>query len=124
MFTLKKFLTIVAASILSVGAPAFAQSIPGYGPIDSYDPREIAMLPRYCIHTQIFRSRVPGGNNEAEIKRWYQVMGPAFHAMHHYCWGLMKTNRADLLARSRQVRDFYLRDSVGEFDYVLDRAPP
>ena len=44
----------------------------------------------------------------AEVKRWYDVMGPAFHALHHYCWGLMKTNRALLLARTQQVRTYYL----------------
>ena len=112
-----------AIYILSFATSLFAQGVPGYGAIEDYDPREVAMLPRYCIHTQLFRDRVPGGRNQAEIKRLYQVMGSTFHAMHHYCWGLMKTNRANLLARSKQVRDFYLRDSVGEFDYVLDRAP-
>jgi tetratricopeptide (TPR) repeat protein len=82
------------------------------------------MLPRYCIYTQGFRDNVPGGNNAAEIKRWTLVMGPTFNAMHHYCFGLMKTNRANLLVRDEHFRTFYLRSSLGEFDYVIDRAPP
>ena len=49
-------------------------------------------------------------------------MGPAFNAMHHYCWGLMRTNRALLLAKSKQIRDFYLRTSIEEFDYVLRQS--
>jgi len=43
--------------------------------------------------------------------------------MHHYCWGLMKTNRAILLTRSRKYRLFYLEDSILEFDYVLRYTP-
>ena len=81
------------------------------------------MLPRYCIYTQMFRGIVRGGNDPAEIKRWYTVMGDTFHHMHHYCLGLMKTNRATILARSRYDRDFYLRDAIVEFDYVIERAP-
>jgi hypothetical protein len=116
-------------SVLAAGIPAhgqeIGQEIPGY-PNDvryGYDPRELALLPRYCIHTQLFRDNVPGGNNPDEIKRWYLVMGGAFHNMHHYCWGLMKTNRAIFLARSQQYRTFYLNSSITEFDYVIRAAP-
>jgi tetratricopeptide (TPR) repeat protein len=106
--------------------PTHGQAIPGYSDDVryAYDAREIALLPRYCIHTQLFRDNVPGGNDPAEIKRWKLAMGPTFDAMHHYCWGLMKTNRANLLARDQRWRTFYLRDSIGEFDYVINRAPP
>jgi tetratricopeptide (TPR) repeat protein len=104
---------------------AAAQEIPGYpNSVEGYDPREVAMLPGYCKYTQLFRDRVPGGNNPTEIAHWYQVMGHAFHGMHHYCWGLMKTNRALLLARTRQVRTYYLRSAVREFDYVINSSPP
>lgn len=103
--------------------PAHAQQIPGYPPnVEAYDPREVAMLPRYCIHTQLFRDRVPGGNDKATIDAWYAQMGPAFHAMHHYCWGLMKTNRGLLLSRDPDTRRFYLNDSISEFDYVIRSA--
>lgn len=43
--------------------------------------------------------------------------------MHHYCWGLMKLNRALYLARSDQARQFYFRSAIGEFDYMLEHAP-
>lgn len=106
------------------GISTCAAEIPGYpASIDAYDPREVAMLPRYCIYTQSFRGSVPGGNNPAEVKHWYVVMGETFNHMHHYCWGLMKTNRAVILARSRQDRQFYLGDAISEFDYVIERAP-
>src|SRR5256885_9933612 len=100
-----------------------AQEIPGYpAHVSDYDAREVAMLPRYCIHTQSFRDKVPGGGEKVAIDGWYAQMGPIFHAMHHYCWGLMKTNRALYLARDPRTREFYLRDSITEFDYVLERA--
>jgi tetratricopeptide (TPR) repeat protein len=98
--------------------------VPGYPDrIDAYDPREVAMLPAYCKYTQLFRGRVPGGDNEAEIARWTAIAGDTFNALHHYCWGLMKTNRAMLLTRERKYRMFYLEDSILEFEYVLRYTP-
>jgi tetratricopeptide (TPR) repeat protein len=82
----------------------------------------IYMLPVYCKYTQDFRERIPGGNNRAEIDRWTGVMGPTFNHMHHYCYGLMDMNRAALL--SREDRTFNLNNSLAEFDYVIERAPP
>lgn len=119
---------LLAASLLLVAGwlcrSAAAQEIPGYpDSVEGYDPREVAMLPGYCKYTQLFRDRVPGGNDPKLIAHWYQVMGRPFHAMHHYCWGLMKTNRALLLARTRQVRNYYLHSSIQEFDYVINSSP-
>lgn len=106
---------------ITVGAQA---SIPGYpDSIFSYDAREVALLPRYCVNTDSFRTKVPGGNNAAEIKRWTEVMGETFIHMHHYCYGLMDYNRATLLARDARTRRFYLDSAIREFDYVLERAP-
>ena len=51
-------------------------------------------------------------------------MGASFNDMHHYCWGLMYTNRALLLARTQRMRAQYLGSSIGEFDYVIQRAQP
>jgi len=88
------------------------------------------MLPRYCIYTQEFRQRVPGGNDQLKINYWKSAMGESvtgyalFEAMHHYCWGLMKTNRAVILTRDRKFRLFYLESSIGEFDYVIRLAQP
>lgn len=98
---------------------------PGYPEqIMDLDLREVAMLPRYCPYTQVFRDRVPGGNDANEIQRWSQIMGPVFHALHHYCQGLMDTNRALFIARTSQYKKFYLEASIVEFDYVLFRAAP
>ena len=116
---------VLCAAASAVWTSAWPQEIPGYPlNVDAYDPREVALLPRFCTFTQLFRDRVPGGNNRAEVDRWYAELGPTFHHLHHYCWGLMKTNRATLLARSGQVRQFYLGDAIKEYDYVIERSPP
>lgn len=83
----------------------------------------MALLPRYCMYTQTFRDVVPGGHNPEEVKRWTSAMGNIFNAMHHYCAGLIKTNRAILLSVTPEERSFYLYDSLTEFDYVIERAP-
>jgi tetratricopeptide (TPR) repeat protein len=118
-------LTCFVVIACAISQSAFAQvPIPGYpNNVEAYDPREVAGLPDYCKYTQSFRERVPGGNNQAAIDRYYAIMGPSFHNMHHYCWGLMKTRRGLLLAKGEQARMFYLRSAIDEYDYVLRGAP-
>jgi tetratricopeptide (TPR) repeat protein len=120
IFTARSFREVLAAAgfTLTLLAPMHleAQRI--------YEPREVAMLPAYCKYTQNFRERVPGGNNPAEIERWTTLMGSTFIHMHHYCWGLMNTNRALYLARTKRDRMFDLNNSILEFDYVIRNATP
>ena len=118
--------TILAAALAALAASGHcaAQDIPGYpASIFALDPREVAMLPNFCKYTQHFREKLSGGSNDVEIERWVSVLGPAFQHLHHYCYGLMKVNRAVLLAREARVRQSYLTDAVREFDYVIDRSP-
>lgn len=117
---------LIVAAMLSAGAACRAQfPIPGYpDSVTAYDPREVAMLPPFCLVTQEFRSKAAGGGNRAEYEKWRSVMGDMIEHMHHYCWGLMKTNRGTLLAREQQARNAYLSDSIGEFDYVIQHAQP
>lgn len=106
-------------------ASTWAQApIPGYpDTIDAFDPREVALLPPYCAYTHYFRAKVPGGNDVQKTQAWRSTLGGTFEHIHHYCFGLMKTNRAILLARSNQSRMFYLNDALLEYDYVIERAP-
>src|SRR5262249_19085467 len=119
------FTALALAGMLPVDASA-GSIIPGYPDSveTSFDSREVALLPHYCMYTKLFRMGVPGGDNKAEIDRWRAMMGPAFDWMHHYCWGLMKTNRALLLAKDKRTKTFYLNDAISEFDYFLNRASP
>jgi tetratricopeptide (TPR) repeat protein len=113
------------AALLSIGMNAFGagREIPGYpNDVTANDSREVAMLPKYCIHTRTFRHSVPGGNNVAEVKRLQAIAGPTYEALHHYCWGLMKTNRALFLTNEKRVKEFYLRSANSDFDYVIVRA--
>jgi tetratricopeptide (TPR) repeat protein len=108
-----------------VPSAAAQVAVPGYPPnVEAYDEREVATLPRYCMYTQAFRERVQGGADTTQIAYWSSIMGPeVFNAMHHYCWGLMKLNRALYLARDETARKFYFGAAIPEFDYVLERSP-
>jgi tetratricopeptide (TPR) repeat protein len=106
-----------------VSLPGVAQDFSNPSSITDYDPREVALLPHYCIYTQLFREHVPGGNDITQIQAWRSFMGPEFEAMHHYCFGLMKTNRATLHAQNKDQREFYLTDAITEYDFVLQRVP-
>lgn len=115
---------LASGSLVLAILPAHAEEeIPGYPPLNEYDAREVAMLPKFCPYTTLFNEKVPGGNNLEERNRWRGVFGDTFQHLHHFCWGLMKTNRAVLLARNERARRFYLGDANHEFDYVIDRAP-
>jgi len=119
-------LAVVSGAVLvTIIARAGTGDIVGYpAHVEAYDPREVALLPRYCTYTQLFRDHVPGGNDKATIDSWYARLGPTFHQLHHFCWGIMQTNRAMLLATDRQTREFYLAAANGNFDYVIERSPP
>jgi tetratricopeptide (TPR) repeat protein len=109
-------------SVMADGAFGLAQGYPeNWLALDS---REVALLPPYCPYTQLYRLTVKGGHVHEQIEHWTAIMGKTFHAMHHYCHGLLKTNRALLLATNEKTRKFYLDSSIGEFDYVINRAPP
>jgi tetratricopeptide (TPR) repeat protein len=90
----------------------------------TYSAGDLALLPSYCKYTQYFRDSVPGGKNPAEIERWMTITKGVFIHLHHYCWGLIASNRATFHARSAQQRARYLAESISEFDYVLQRSPP
>lgn len=90
-----------------------------------YDARVFALLPPWCKYTPLYAPIVPGGQNQAEIRRWNNIMGPGnFRHMHHYCRGLEHTTRALYFERTKAGRDRELRHSVMEFDYVIERVHP
>lgn len=121
---MKSLAVLVLSWIILFTLPAAAQvSVPGYpNNVRAYDAREVALLPTYCKFTQEFRDKLPEGRDKGMVARWYAYLGDTFDHTHHYCWGLMKTNRGMLLARDSKARNFYLSDAIGEFDYVIERA--
>lgn len=90
-----------------------------------FDAKLVAMLPPYCKYTQDYRDNLAGGQDPAQIERWAGVLGAQnFHHLHHYCYGLVNTNRALYFSSTKRERDFELSQSVREFDYVLARVTP
>jgi hypothetical protein len=116
---------LIASTLWWTGASAQINMPPGYpDTVEGYDRREVAMLPRYCLSTIGFSmANVQGSQDRTVADRWSAYFGPTFIHLHHYCWGLMKTNRAVLLARDATTRNFYLRDANREYDYVITRSP-
>lgn len=104
----------LTASILA--APAWAKD---NGPIraaQKWTAEEVQMLPKYC------QARMWHNTPEAE-KYWTSVMGPTYQHIHHYCRGLVHTNRGTMLFRDPVERKRALNFSIPEFDYVLRHAP-
>lgn len=120
---LRRMALVVAGGFVVSASGAWSQGLAGYPPsVDAYDVREVRMLPKYCIYTQLFRDHVAGANDKAMIDEWQAKLGQSFFSLHHYCWGLMKANRALLLDIGDQNRQFYLADAINEFNYVIERA--
>lgn len=114
--------TLMLENMLSMNIATAASDAPGYPEsIYAYDSREVAMLPPYCKYTSLFSAHV-SDKDPTEGRRWRDSLGPTFKAMHHYCWGLMHTNRALLLTRTQRIKSFHLSRSIDEFDYVLRHA--
>lgn len=121
----RKLIALLGAALMCASNVVFGSLIPGY-PDDfrrAYDPREVSLLPPYCKYTQLYRQNIPGGDNPTAIKHMYATYGPGFHALHHYCWAIIATNRALYLARSKELRAFYLKDAIGDIDYVIANSP-
>jgi len=82
-----------------------------------YEPHEVARLPAYC-YARMMR------NSPADWKYWTGVMGPMYEHIHHYCRGMILTNRAHMPTIAPQFRKSNLFWSASEFDYVIKQAPP
>ncbi|MCW5632281.1 MAG: hypothetical protein KIT17_03015 [Rubrivivax sp.] len=78
---------------------------------------EMARLPEYCPHTWGYHR---GGPERAE---WFSRLGPVMEHMHHYCWAILKANRAHGVGVPPQLRDTLLSSAISESHYVIQRAP-
>ena len=108
---------LVRACVLSglVGIGAAAQADP-MNPATA-TPGELARLPEYCAH-------VWGYTRDAQARAaWFVRLGPVFEHMHHYCWGLLKANRAEGPGIEPQLRRSLYSSAVRECEYVLRSHP-
>ena len=83
-----------------------------------HNPRDLALLPRFCFATYSFRHLAQPGE-EAHYK---QLLGVGVMHLHHYCWGLQHTNRALLFDKTKTERMRSLHHSVREFDYTIRKV--
>jgi tetratricopeptide (TPR) repeat protein len=79
---------------------------------------EMARLPEYCPYTWAYHKGPPETQQV-----WYGRLGQVFAHMHHYCWGLLKAQRAERPGMERQTREALYTNAIQEVNYVLERAP-
>jgi hypothetical protein len=83
---------------------------------------EMALLPPYCPDTQTMSAVDPRGTEKAA--RWVAVLGNAFWGLHHYCWGLIRVNRASHAGVNPQMRRYLYESAINDYRYVLENSQP
>jgi len=80
-------------------------------------------LPEWCMYTQTFAGYHSDKRMYNELyEKYVRAYGTPWTAIHHYCYGLDKLNRAFSNWNDEQQRRHLLGSSVSEFDYVLARS--
>ena len=79
---------------------------------------EFARLPQYC---QDLVDPRRGGDPGWGREQWKPVMGLTVDHMHHYCYGLIATMRAQRFGRTQQERNHYWGRVIAECTYVIER---
>lgn len=88
--------------------------------LEAPQAHEVALLPEYCKHAQLFLEKF--GNRKEEVF-WSDQMGRRnFQAIHHYCWAMVAIQRANRAGVSANVRLHNLNSAVSDIDYVLQAA--
>lgn len=104
---------LISVGLMGLGTLASAN------PMDASNATrgELARLPEYCNHVWgYFR-------DAQERANWFVRMGPVFEHMHHYCWALVKANRAEAPGTELQLRRSLYASAVDECRYVLRNHP-
>lgn len=109
---------ILLVLCLGPWVPSFAQRPP------DVTPGELALLPEYCPDTQGFNYGDATFNTSPRAAHWVRLMGPTFWHHHHYCWGLIKMQRARRPGLRPELRAGGFADAIGDFDYVIRHATP
>ena len=77
---------------------------------------DFTILPPFC------RAKIAQQNNR-EIQEYYiRRYGQNWGNMHHYCFGLKALNLAYRDFNNKAKREYFLKQAVNEFDYVLEHA--
>ncbi|WP_144290105.1 hypothetical protein [Ideonella sp. A 288] len=84
---------------------------------------ELALLPPYCQDVQAIRYGNASYNPSPRAPHWVSVMGEAFWALHHYCWGLIHVRRSQAPGVAPVARAGMLTSAVNDYFYVIQNAP-
>lgn len=85
---------------------------------------EFALLPEYCPDTQGFKYGDATYNTSPRAGYWIGLMGPSFWHMHHYCWALIRVQRASAIGLPAPTRQGHLQAAVSDYRYVIVNATP
>lgn len=90
-------------------------------------PEELKALPEWCSHTPspVIRgyTGIPPASARARAELQRMKDSGCARALHHYCWGLVRSNRANFDRDSRS-RDINLRTALSDVDYVAKNSAP
>ena len=111
-------LVVAAHCCLLLSTPAAAQKPP------NVTRGELALLPEYCPDTQGFSYGDQFFNTSPRAAHWVALMGPSFWHHHHYCWALLKMQRAKAGGLTPQQRSGLLASAGGDFEYLVRNAQP
>lgn len=108
----------IAVAGLAIAGQAYANAP------QNITPGELSRLPEYCPDAQLFETRGMPDNPTPRQRRWVGAMGPTFWAIHHLCWAVLNSNRADYPGVTPQQREHLLSTAIGDSMYVLNNSTP
>ena len=111
----------LGASVVAVAAtltPAYSSAAP-----ENISDGELARLPPYCQDVQAIRYGNATYNPSPRAPYWVSLMGQAFWALHHYCWGLIHVRRSEAPGLQPVLRAGMLSTAVNDYFYVINNSP-
>ncbi len=84
---------------------------------------ELALLPAYCQDVQAIRYGNETYNPSPRAAHWVSLLGKAFWALHHYCWGQIHVRRSQAPGLQQVLRQGMLHSGIADYFYVLNNAP-
>lgn len=88
------------------------------------DERDLAILPEYCLATQVIRSisKLPKSAYDNNVK----IYGDIYPHLHHYCWALIGEFKANTRSslKDRGLRNTRLQQALRDIQYVFNKNPP
>lgn len=107
-------LTLLALALLCAANSSMAAKP------DKVTDEEMALIPTYCPYTQSWGQYLKSPTS----KQWAARIGSRpFSAIHHYCWGQIKQQRALRSGTPELQRKFLLEGARNDYDFVATNSP-